>query len=272
MSFRTASHDDIAHRTTGPGALVDRLGHDPLTMLAVWAHPDDESYLGAGLMAEVARRGGRVVSVTATLGEHGTPDPEVDPPEHLAVRRNTELQRALDVLGVAEGRALGFTDGTCEHVADAIGARRVGAIIEEIRPDVVLSFGPDGVTGHPDHRAVSRWTRLAVRERADRLPLLTTAVGATWPSWMVERMHRVDAFWPGFPHRFAGGPTWPVTLQGRPLDQKLDALGCHESQIGPLHDELGADDYRRLAAIESYRPANPAAAHRLCLRHRRRAA
>jgi LmbE family N-acetylglucosaminyl deacetylase len=70
------------------------------TLLGVWAHPDDEAYLSAGLILEHIARGDRVVIVTATLGEHGTKDPVHWPPQQLAARRHAELRRSLATLGV----------------------------------------------------------------------------------------------------------------------------------------------------------------------------
>jgi LmbE family N-acetylglucosaminyl deacetylase len=252
--------------------LADRLGSAPSTMLAVWAHPDDESYLGAGLMAEIARRGGRVVSVTATLGEHGTDDPIRDRPTALAARRRDELTSALDALGVDTGTVLGFEDGTCDRIPDRVGGRRIAAVLDEVRPDVVLGFGDDGVTGHPDHCAVARWTRRAVALRGDRVPLLNVAAGTAWPADLLPRMHSVGAFWPGFPQRDTEAPTWHLTLDDRRVDQKLAALACHRSQIGPLHDVLGPEDYRRLAAAEAYRPGNRVAHDLMFTDRSRRAA
>lgn len=245
------------------GELVDRLGPSPATLLAVWAHPDDESYLGAGLMAEIARRGGRVVNVTASFGEHGAEDTNLHPPTAMAVQRQRELGAALKKLGAEHGVILGYPDGGCDQTSDPMGARRIGSIIDDVKPDVVLTFGHDGVTGHPDHRAIARWTELAVAERTNRIPLVTTASGAVWPDSLVDRMHQVGAFWPGYPERSVNGPVVPVRLQGDLLDRKMSALASHESQIGPLLDVLGAADYRRLASVEAYRPANPAATARL---------
>jgi len=74
--------------------LVDRLAPSPSVLVAIWAHPDDGSVLGAGLMAEIAGRGGRVVSVTATVGEHGTPDPQRQPPASLVIERRREPNTA----------------------------------------------------------------------------------------------------------------------------------------------------------------------------------
>ncbi len=116
----------------------------------MWAHPDDESYLGGGLMAAAAAAGGRVVNVTATLGEHGTDDPVALPPARLAGIRRQELQNALAAMGVHESVHLGFEDGTVETVDTAMGVRRISTVLDEVDPDVVVTFGPDGFTGHPD--------------------------------------------------------------------------------------------------------------------------
>src|SRR5215207_4088967 len=130
------------------------------TLLGVWAHPDDEAYLSAGLMAEYRRRGDRVVVVTATLGEHGTNDPDGWPPERLAVLREHELRTSLAAVGVDELHLLGFTDGEC---AWNDGTAQIADLMAEVAPDVIVTFGPDGMTNHPDHRAVSAWTTNAWR-------------------------------------------------------------------------------------------------------------
>ena len=128
------------------------------TLLGVWAHPDDEAYLSAGLMHTFRQRGDRVVIVTATLGEHGTSDPESWPPRRLAARRQTELRNSLAALDVDELRLLGYEDGRC---ADQDGTDVVAAHIADFEPDLIVTFGPDGLTGHPDHQAVGRWTTAA---------------------------------------------------------------------------------------------------------------
>jgi LmbE family N-acetylglucosaminyl deacetylase len=251
--------NDLADETSAPTTsvehLADRLPRHPV-LLAVWAHPDDESYLGAGLMAEVARRGGRVVSVTATAGEHGTDDPTRWPPDRLAAHRRAELDRALAALGAEPAIVLGHPDGACARVVDAIGATIVREMVERVDPDLVLGFGDDGVTGHPDHRAVARWTELAVGE----VPFVATAAGTAWPVDCVEQMRAVHAFWPGFPRRRHDAGSVRVTLDGEILERKLAALRCHAHQVAPVRALLGARRFRTLAAAEAYRPVNRAAA------------
>src|SRR5213080_4296866 len=130
--------------------MSDVTGPDLGTILGVWAHPDDEAYLAAGLMARAARDGQRVVCVTATRGEEGSWDEERWPPATLGAVREAELLRSLEILGVTDHRFLDYHDGSCAAVDPEEGAARIEAIVREVEPDSLLSFGPDGMTDHPD--------------------------------------------------------------------------------------------------------------------------
>src|SRR6478735_6520181 len=90
-----------------PAPIADaaRLG----TVLGIWAHPDDEAFLSAGLMAAVRDAGNRVVCVTATLGELGTDDPIHWPPHRLGAVRRHELRASLAALDVTEHHSLGLS-------------------------------------------------------------------------------------------------------------------------------------------------------------------
>ena len=132
------------------------------TILGVWGHPDDEAYLSAGLMAHAVEHGRRSVCVTATKGEAGFPDDDPRSEDERARLRVAELSACLAILGVTEHHWLGYPDGGCAKIPDEEAAAGLAAIIEEVRPDTVLTFGPDGGTGHPDHIAMCRWTTRAV--------------------------------------------------------------------------------------------------------------
>ena len=128
------------------------------TVLGIWAHPDDDIYLSAGLMAMNVSLGNRVVDVTATRGEGGSMDEERWPPESMADVRSAELMRSLEVLGVSEHRFLdGPVDIDMDAPLDESGAAQVTEIMAEVQPDTVLTFGPDGMTGHVGHMSVSGW-------------------------------------------------------------------------------------------------------------------
>lgn len=101
---------------------------------------------------------------TATLGEAGTSDPLTWPPDRLRSVRSWELRASLSVLGVTDLRLLGYADGTLAHMDVTEGVARVAELKEEVSPDTILTFGPDGMTGHSDHKAVSAWATRAWKE------------------------------------------------------------------------------------------------------------
>ena len=127
------------------------------TVLGIWAHPDDEAFLSAGLMAAARDAGQRVVCVTATLGEHGTDDPGSWPPNRMARVRERELHASLAALGVSEHHLLGLTDGTCAAAPHHVIVEHLAHIVDVVAPDTIVTFGPDGMTGHEDHQTVSAW-------------------------------------------------------------------------------------------------------------------
>jgi LmbE family N-acetylglucosaminyl deacetylase len=223
-----------------PGRLeADRLG----TVLSVWAHPDDETYLAGGLMASCAASGQRVVCVSATAGEHGTPDPVAWPPARMARLRREEAAAAMAVLGVDDHRFLGFEDGTLARIDPAVGVAAITELIDEIRPDTILTFGPDGMTFHPDHIAISAWTTKAWDSagRPGRLLYATTthehvaAFGATYEEWGI---YMTDERPLGHP---AADLAVRLVLRDELLDQKLAALAAMASQTADAIATLDPD-------------------------------
>jgi LmbE family N-acetylglucosaminyl deacetylase len=215
------------------------------TVLGVWAHPDDETYLSAGLMALARRAGHRVVCATATLGEHGTGDPDRWPPDRLRRVRDAELAAALAAVGVTERRTLALEDGTLAAVDPAAGAARVSALLADVRPDTIVTFGPDGLTGHPDHRAVARWVLAAWRRAGAGPRLLQATTTARFARTFADIHARLPVFGPGLPRRTPDDRlALRVALDDELADRKLAALRAHASQVGPLIAALGEDRYR----------------------------
>jgi LmbE family N-acetylglucosaminyl deacetylase len=221
------------------------------SLLGVWAHPDDEAYLSAGLMAHVRRRGGRVVVVTATAGEHGTADPDRWPPSRLARRRRRELRASLGVLGVRELHLLGYPDGGCSLLD---GAASIVEIIEAVRPDTIVTFGPEGMTGHPDHRAVSQWTTAAWSATGRRARLwyatLTPAFHGEWGALNEEVGLWADIDEP--PCTDEADLVHSTRLDADVLDLKVAALRAHESQTASLRARVGERTYRSWWQTESF--------------------
>ena len=224
------------------------------TILGIWAHPDDEAYLSGGLMALASDLGSRVVCVTATRGEGGTPDPVAWPPERLAAERAAELARCLEILGVAEHHWLAYRDGECATVPTAEPTAQLADVIEQVRPDTVLTFGPDGITGHPDHEAVSAWATAAfARAAAPGARLLYAAVPEPRALRWKELNHDLGVYLPGYPV-IAPSERLAVDLALDPdtASRKVRALTAQATQTAELIARLGVDRYTAWVGDESY--------------------
>jgi LmbE family N-acetylglucosaminyl deacetylase len=247
-------------RTTGtvPLRTVGRRDRPVSTLLGVWAHPDDEAYLSAGLLASAVDAGWRVVVATATRGEIGTDDPEGCPPELLSRIRADELADSLRVVGVTEHRWLRtahpLIDGRLAAVPEEDGVGAVVRLISDVSPDLVVTFGPDGLTGHSDHRTISRWVTRAwqrTRTGADLwYAALTPEFLDRWGELCTEQGVWMD-----------GGPPSPAdprdlvhvqVCAGPLLDRKYAALTAHTSQTAGLIARVGEQRYRDWWSTEAF--------------------
>lgn len=182
------------------------------TILAVLAHPDDESFGLGGTLALYARKGYDTYYVCATRGEAGTVDPEhLNGFRDTAELRTDELMRAAKHLGLKGVFFLGYRDSgmpgsednkhpdaQINHPIDEV-AGRIVRYIRELKPDIVLTFDPIGGYKHPDHIHVHQATKLAF-ERADD-PSFHPEAGApfkphglyyqVFPRWFLKWMTRL---------------------------------------------------------------------------------
>lgn len=204
-------------------------------LLAVLAHPDDESLGFGGTLAKYAAEGVETHLLTATRGERGRFGAEgrnADPAVVGRVRE-AELRAAADVLGIQEVSILGYGDGAVDTVDAATAIPAIAAHIRRVRPHVVLTFGPEGGYGHPDHIAISQFTTAAVvcagdsgyggdsltahrvsklhymAWRADKWAAYQAAFrklssqvdgvsrqATSWPDWAVTTVIDTSAYWP----------------------------------------------------------------------------
>ncbi len=126
------------------------------TILSVWAHPDDEAFGPVGVLAQARAAGYRVVIITATHGERGDISPELEiEPEQLGSVRLEELHQACQAIGVDRSIVWDYPDGGLA-LANATELRdKIVEVLNAEHPEIVLTFGPDGIYGHPDHIAIS---------------------------------------------------------------------------------------------------------------------
>ena len=192
------------------------------TLLAVFAHPDDESFRCGGTLALLARRGVRVCVLTATRGQAGScGDPPLCRPNELPAVRERELRCACAALRIEPSRLLDYRDGALVDVDEEEAVAHVMAAIQELRPQVLLTWPPDGLSGHPDHVAVSRWVALAF-ERVGAAALYHLAVPRSVADALgLSRLHAV--------------PDEEITLVvdvTTAWEQKMTAIHCHRTQVG----------------------------------------
>lgn len=230
--------------------------HRTATLLFLFAHPDDESFCGAGTAMTAAAAGARTILVTATLGDRGKAgDPPVCAPHELAACRERELRDAAAIIGFDELHLLGYRD---RHLADAPPEeirRTLVAHIRRVRPDVALTFDPNGFNVHPDHVAISRFASDAIAAAADPrwLPetgsahvvrrLLWTPPIAPWETVALERL-------PDHP-----GADFIVDVS-RWRERRVAALRAHRSQHLSIDRHFFAKaDLDRILGIETWRQA-----------------
>ena len=236
------------------------------TILAVFAHPDDESLACGGTLARLIDAGARVVLLCASKGELGSLNGPEEPDEELGNTRARELREAAAVLGIAEVLIMDHPDGNLRwaHVTE-LHAQIVMAL-RHAKPSAVITFGEDGLYWHFDHIGVHERTTTAVGLMGAEAPALyyvTMPVGimraivtaASARGWIPP----ARGFWSLVPDAFGDGarpPTITVDVTDS-VPRKLTAIRCHRSQMGAGHpfDKINEAEARRWLGTEHFRRA-----------------
>jgi LmbE family N-acetylglucosaminyl deacetylase len=247
-------------------------------LMAVLAHPDDESLGVGGTLAKYASEGVDVFLLTATRGDsgryrgHPIGDPRHPGSSSLGTIREAELRAAASVLGIREVSLLDYQDGNL----DRANAREViAAIVKHLRriqPDVVITFGPDGAYGHPDHIAISQFTAAAITaaafpafpdaENADASPHAVSKFyyiawpNSTWNAYQAA-FRKLVSMVDGVERQAVPWPEWEITSV---IDTRSNwstvwqAISCHESQITAYEalKRLSAEDHEALWGQQSF--------------------
>lgn len=237
------------------------------TILAVLAHPDDETFGLGGTLAFYARRGVDVYYVCATRGEAGAADEEhLKGYKDTAEMRTDELMRAAKILGIKEVFFLGYRDSgmpgmrenkhpnaQINHPVEEV-AGRVVKYIRELKPDIVLTFDPIGGYKHPDHIHIQRATTLAFKKSDDAsfhpeagAPFKPRALYYhVFPSWFLKWAVRLMPLFGKDPRKWGRNKDIDLTdliadfpvhvkVNIKPVEQiKREASAQHASQGGGL--------------------------------------
>jgi LmbE family N-acetylglucosaminyl deacetylase len=215
-------------------------------LLCVFAHPDDECLGPGGAIAQCVLNGVEVFVTTLTAGEAGSIGISRSlAPEELARRRRREMADACAALGVAGHRIVGAPDG---GVADLDRDAAVGEIVADIqhfRPQVALTFHRAGVSGHPDHIAVTQYLGEAIARTGEHGPR------ACW-GWGIAR-HRVPLYnrpklVPLPDEEIAA----VVTVRPEAMDMKIAAIRAHGTQIAFFDELQSMFDFREVSSPEYF--------------------
>jgi len=208
-------------------------GDESRTLLAIFAHPDDETSVGP-LLARYAREGVTVYLAIATDGQKGVREHAGIPAgEELATKRAGEARGACKALGIEPPILIGLEDGAMGREENkAAFVKNVTRLFAELKPDVVVTWGPDGLSGHTDHRMVSAIVT-EVYQAAETPPGQLYYVGFATES--VEKLEQsLEAQGQGMPlaMRTVRQRYLPVRIAYEDQDGEANgrSLACHESQ------------------------------------------
>jgi LmbE family N-acetylglucosaminyl deacetylase len=229
-----------------------------LRLMAILAHPDDESLGNGGTLARYAAEGVEVTLVTATRGQRGWFGEPSDNPglTALGATREAELRAAARALGIHELVLLDYVDGDLDQADPELIECELVAHIRRVQPDVVLTWGPDGGYGHPDHIAIGQFATAAVMRAAD--PRSGHRCASRGPHavsklyYMAITPERAAAYAEAFGEiaiEVDGTERLPVVLPDWLVRTRIDAgdhwrtawqaVTCHRSQL-PNFDQLAA--------------------------------
>jgi LmbE family N-acetylglucosaminyl deacetylase len=230
--------------------------------MCVLAHPDDESLGTGGTLARYAAEGVDTYVVTATRGERGRFGEGGERPaaEVIGQTREAELDAAAKELGVREVAMLGYPDGGLDGVAPITAQEAIAAHLRRVQPQVVITFGPEGAYGHPDHVAISQLTAGAIVCAADEhrvAKLYHIAWSApTWAAYQAA-LKKLTSTVDGVERQVIPAPDWGVTARIDTADQwpaVWRAVQCHRTQIS-IYRNLAAlpeQHHRALWGVQEY--------------------
>ena len=231
--------------------------------MCVLAHPDDESMGTGGTLATYAAEGVETYLLTATRGERGRFGDGGERPgdEVVGATREVELRAAAKELGVRDVTLLGYPDGGLDAVDAAAAQQAIAEQLRRIRPHVVVTFGPEGAYGHPDHIAISQLTTAAVVAAADREHAVSKLYyiawsEATWAAYQAAFKKFVSVV-DGVERRVVPHHDWEVTTRidtSAVAPSVWRAVQCHRSQISIYKnlERLSPEHHRALWGVQEF--------------------
>lgn len=227
-------------------------------ILLLLAHPDDETFGPGGTIAKYSAEGADVYLATATKGQAGmVGEPPVTDREHLGEVRAAELLCAAGILGIRKVVFLGFMDGQLVNTPREPLVEKAVEQIRWVRPHVIIGFGPDGISRHPDHVTMSEVALEAFDASADpsRFPRQLVNGITPWAPYKLYQYEVAQEVLTAWNVPLAGVPREKITTvidTSAWLDKKVEAFFCHKTQSKDYTRILAREGYREFARRETY--------------------
>ena len=241
-----------------------------LRLLAILAHPDDESLGFGGTLAKYTNEGVETFLITATRGERGRFGDATESPglEIVGKTRTQEVLAASKILGIKEVHFLDYIDGDLDKAPPDEASNKIEKLIRKIKPQVVVTFDPYGAYGHPDHIAISQFSLSAIIKAASK------PENGGIPAWTVSKFYYLS--WPpdimdvyetafkqmvfnvdGVQRQAMPWPDWSITTKIDTADyweQVWKAVNCHQTQISIYNKlkDLSPEHHRNLWGNQSF--------------------
>lgn len=234
-----------------------------LRLMTVFPHPDDETLSMGSVIALYAAQGFDIDIVCLTKGERGWPGPKEKNPglSTLGEIRTQELEQAASTMGVKGVNFLGYLDGDVDKADPAEISARIASEIRRVKPQVIVTFGPDGIYGHPDHIATSQFTHMAVVRAANpndpalkghEAHLINKLYYSVESNEIVEIINNevggIQFEVDGVQRYLTGWPSWMITTRINARDHietAWKAILCHKTQLPGFSGLLNLPEDKR---------------------------
>lgn len=204
-----------------------------MKLLLVFAHPDDETFSSSGTIIKLVRQGVKATLITATRGEAGMlGSPPLATRKTLGKVRERELRNAAKITGISQIYFLNFIDSTLHKVPQKKLRAKIIPLFKKEKPNIVITFEKNGISMHPDHKAISKTTTDSFKEYIKSAKHYTRLYHVCLPKSYVQKHHKA-----GFKYEYFG------KMQGTPdveitdrvditnvYNEKIKAMKSHKSQ------------------------------------------
>jgi len=217
-----------------------------MKVIFIFAHPDDETFSSGGTIAKLAQKGVTIKLITATKGEEGQlGNPPIATKDNIAEIREKELKNAAKILGISKIYFLGFKDGSLPMISIKKLSRKVLEILTVEKPDIVVTFGKEGASRHPDHIRIGKVGTYVFKKYMDSVNKKVKLYHVVSPRSLVKKLKNIGIAYNAF-GEIKGTRDSQITTTiniSETIDKKIKALNSHKTQRKDVERFLKRSDF-----------------------------